>query len=122
VAEAALHLPNPIGEDIDPLRDGRARCAETPGLTHLFFSDDLADISAAQQMCASCPLMVRCLDGAIQRREPCGVWGGQLLEDGLVVRVKRPRGRPPKRVRANRMFVPLPVPDVLSRSVGFKHG
>ena len=34
--------------------------------------------------------------GALERREPWGVWGGELLLRGIVVPRKRPRGRPRK--------------------------
>jgi WhiB family redox-sensing transcriptional regulator len=37
-----------------------------------------------------------CLAGALRRREPWGVWGGELLVRGVVVPRKRPRGRPRK--------------------------
>ena len=37
-----------------------------------------------------------CLDGALTRREPWGVWGGELFVHGKVVAQKRKRGRPPK--------------------------
>ncbi|SIO89440.1 WhiB-family transcriptional regulator [Nocardiopsis sp. JB363] len=33
---------------------------------------------------------------ALERGEPWGVWGGQLLVSGQVVARKRPRGRPRK--------------------------
>ena len=36
------------------------------------------------------------LAGALERREPWGVWGGQLFVQGSVVARKRPRGRPRK--------------------------
>ena len=36
------------------------------------------------------------LAGALERQEPWGVWGGQLLVQGAVVARKRPRGRPRK--------------------------
>jgi WhiB family redox-sensing transcriptional regulator len=36
------------------------------------------------------------LQGALQRREAAGVWGGQLFQDGKVLPQKRKRGRPPK--------------------------
>jgi WhiB family redox-sensing transcriptional regulator len=41
-------------------------------------------------------VMAECLAGAIDRHEPWGVWGGQLLVQGAVVARKRPRGRPRK--------------------------
>jgi len=34
--------------------------------------------------------------GALERREPWGVWGGQLFLRGEIVPRKRPRGRPRK--------------------------
>jgi len=37
-----------------------------------------------------------CLAGALQRAEPAGVWGGELLLRGVVIADKRPRGRPRK--------------------------
>jgi AT hook motif. len=39
---------------------------------------------------------VECLASAIERREPWGVWGGEIFERGAVVARKRPRGRPRK--------------------------
>ena len=81
-----------------------ARCADTSlaaaagaaSMTDLFFSDEIPAIRAAKAICAECPLVAPCLAGAVQRREPWGVWGGQLFKDGKVLAVKRPRGRPPK--------------------------
>jgi len=37
-----------------------------------------------------------CLDGALERREPYGVWGGEIVLEGVVVAHKRGRGRPRK--------------------------
>jgi WhiB family redox-sensing transcriptional regulator len=62
----------------------------------LFFSDELGDIAKAKRICAECPVLVPCLEGAMERREPWGVWGGQLFIQGVVVPRKRPRGRPRK--------------------------
>lgn len=62
----------------------------------LFFSDTLAEINQAKAACAGCPVLTECLAGAIERREPWGVWGGQLFERGVVIVQKRPRGRPRK--------------------------
>ncbi|MFZ1489804.1 MAG: WhiB family transcriptional regulator [Ilumatobacteraceae bacterium] len=77
-----------------------ARCADGNGtLTHLFFSDDLVDIARAKAICARCPLREPCLEGALARVEPWGVWGGELVDTGRIVATKRPRGRPPKHPR-----------------------
>jgi WhiB family redox-sensing transcriptional regulator len=65
-------------------------------MSGLFFSEELQDIATAKQICARCPVMAQCLEGALERREPWGVWGGQLLVQGAVVARKRPRGRPRK--------------------------
>lgn len=77
-----------------------ARCRdETGGVTGLFFSDRVPDIGRAKEICASCPLIEACLDAAIARREPWGVWGGQLFADGVILAQKRGRGRPRKHPR-----------------------
>lgn len=62
----------------------------------LWFAESPADVEAAKALCGPCPLRESCLSGAIDRREPWGVWGGQLVLAGLVVPRKRPRGRPRK--------------------------
>ena len=62
----------------------------------LFFAESPADVEAAKALCLDCPLRAECLAGALERREPWGVWGGQLFVHGAVVARKRPRGRPRK--------------------------
>ena len=75
----------------------QARCADgSSALVDLFFSEQLDDIAAAKAFCAGCPVKDDCLDGALTRREPWGVWGGELFVHGKVVAQKRKRGRPPK--------------------------
>lgn len=83
------------------------------GLTGLFFSDELQDIAAAKRLCAECPVMETCLEGAIARREPWGVWGGQLFSNGHILTAKRRRGRPPKVARPEDVFVEVPIPERL---------
>ena len=74
----------------------QAACRQEPGLTPLFFSDNIPDINAAKAVCSGCPLVEPCLRGAILREEPGGVWGGQLFANGRILAQKRRRGRPPK--------------------------
>ena len=62
----------------------------------LFFAEAPADVEAAKALCQGCRIRVACLEGALERREPWGVWGGELLLRGAVVPRKRPRGRPRK--------------------------
>jgi len=77
-----------------------ARCADGNGtLTPLFFSDHVLDIARAKAICAKCGLREQCLADALDREEPWGVWGGELLSLGRIVAHKRPGGRPPKRPR-----------------------
>ena len=74
-----------------------ARCNDGTGsMVELFFSEQLDDIAAAKAFCGGCPVRDECLDGARERREPWGVWGGELFVNGKVVAQKRKRGRPPK--------------------------
>jgi WhiB family redox-sensing transcriptional regulator len=62
----------------------------------LFFAESPADVERAKALCLDCPLRPACLTGALERREPWGVWGGELVLQGVVVPRKRPRGRPRK--------------------------
>jgi WhiB family transcriptional regulator, redox-sensing transcriptional regulator len=74
-----------------------ARCNDGSGsMTELFFSEQLDDIAAAKAFCLGCPVKDSCLEQAIERREPWGVWGGELFVNGKIVAQKRKRGRPPK--------------------------
>ena len=62
----------------------------------LWFAETPQGVEEAKSRCGTCPLQIACLAGAMERREPWGVWGGQLLVQGAVVPRKRPRGRPRK--------------------------
>ncbi|MGH9178644.1 MAG: WhiB family transcriptional regulator [Acidimicrobiales bacterium] len=75
-------------------RDGAATMVE------LFFSEQLEDIARAKAICATCVVREPCLAGAVERREPWGVWGGQLFLNGKILAFKRKRGRPPKNAPA----------------------
>jgi WhiB family transcriptional regulator, redox-sensing transcriptional regulator len=72
---------------------------DLPCWTHepdLFFAEHPHEVETAKAVCTGCPLRRECLAGALDRREPYGVWGGQLVVLGAVVACKRPRGRPRK--------------------------
>ncbi len=98
----------------EPALSSFARCADGNGtLTHLFFSDDEFDIARAKAICGKCGLAASCLSDALDRAEPYGVWGGQLLVEGVVVAVKRGRGRPPKTPRPVLVVDEVPVPPHL---------
>ena len=83
VAGSAATLP--VGLDLP--------CTEDP---ELFFAESPQDVEQAKAMCLGCRVRLACLAGALERREPCGVWGGELLMRGAIVPRKRPRGRPRK--------------------------
>jgi WhiB family redox-sensing transcriptional regulator len=68
-------------------------CSEDP---ELFFAESPSDVETAKALCQGCPSRLSCLTGARERREPWGVWGGELFLRGEVVPRKRPRGRPRK--------------------------
>lgn len=92
---------------IDRLILMRARCYDPRGLyNHLFHSDDPRDIARAKAICARCPVSDACLARALERAEPCGVWGGELLVDGVIASDPRRRGRRPK------VLTPLNVDEI----------
>jgi WhiB family transcriptional regulator, redox-sensing transcriptional regulator len=68
-------------------------CTDDPDL---FFAESPQDVECAKVLCRNCPARLACLAGALERREPWGVWGGELFLRGEVVPRKRPRGRPRK--------------------------
>jgi WhiB family redox-sensing transcriptional regulator len=115
--------PSPDGPDRDvtsqllPTENdwwSHARCNDGEGrLSGLFFSEELQDIARAKHICATCPAMIPCLEGALARREPWGVWGGQLFLNGKILTGKRRRGRPPKRPRAEDQLPDVPIPEQL---------
>ena len=61
-----------------------AACRD-PGLLDVFFSEAPGKIAHAKSICAECPIREWCLEGALERSEPCGVWGGELVRNGHVV-------------------------------------
>ncbi|MEP9394131.1 WhiB family transcriptional regulator [Gordonia sp. VNQ95] len=62
----------------------------------LWFAEDPRDLERAKALCVDCPLREVCLQAALERAEPWGVWGGEIFDRGTVVARKRPRGRPRK--------------------------
>lgn len=105
------------GDDtVDEVTPGSsfARCADGNGtLTHLFFSDDEFDIARAKAICGKCGLAERCLRDALARAEAYGVWGGELVIDGEIIKIKRGRGRPPKHPRPPLVVDEVPLPPHL---------
>jgi WhiB family redox-sensing transcriptional regulator len=84
---------------VDRLILMRARCYDPRGFyTHLFHSEDPIDIARAQAICARCTVQDLCFARALERREPCGVWGGEIFHEGEVVLRRPRRGRRPKRI------------------------
>jgi WhiB family transcriptional regulator, redox-sensing transcriptional regulator len=67
------------------------------GDPELWFSELPARLELAKALCGPCPVRQACLAGAIERREPHGVWGGEIFDRGLITACKRPRGRPRSR-------------------------
>jgi len=85
---AGLAAPLPIGSPRPDLP-----CRDDP---ELFFAESPDDVELAKALCRECPARAACLAGALKRREPWGVWGGELFLRGAIVPRKRPRGRPRK--------------------------
>jgi WhiB family redox-sensing transcriptional regulator len=81
----------------DPLSGASATDLRLPcgvGEVDLWFSESPTELERAKQLCRVCPIRVQCLAGALRRREPWGVWGGEIFECGAIIARKRPRGRP----------------------------
>jgi WhiB family redox-sensing transcriptional regulator len=62
----------------------------------LWFAETPDELEQAKLFCQACPVRLACLSGTLERREPWGVWGGEIFDRGAIVARKRPRGRPRK--------------------------
>lgn len=68
------------------------------GLTAVFFPTELhgsrtrTAYNTAKKICAECPHVTPCGDGALERGEPVGVWGGLSPADREVILGRRIRG------------------------------
>lgn len=103
--------PQAVASARPALPPTRSRQAASPGTTgvivpvaslpcrsdpDLFFAESPQDVECAKALCHGCRARINCLAGAVERREPWGVWGGELFLRGEIVPRKRPRGRPRK--------------------------
>jgi len=85
-----------VGELLDILSSPEFALPCRSGDADLWFAEAPSELERAKSFCGSCPVREACLAGALARREPWGVWGGEIFERGAVVARKRPRGRPRK--------------------------
>lgn len=95
--------PAAIGSAVGQFPDSTSDRGDLPCRVQdpdLWFAERPADLETAKSFCADCPIRNACLTGALDRREPWGVWGGEIFDHGVVIARKRPRGRPRKEVAA----------------------
>ena len=92
-AVGSRRVPATPGNLLQPQRDAATAlpCSAAPDM---FFAEKPAEIRQARALCLQCPARGPCLDGALQRAEPWGVWGGELILRGAIIATKRARGRP----------------------------
>ena len=93
VRVTAITRPAPVASLTGTARSRALPCAGDPDL---FFAESPDDVELAKSLCSDCPIRPACLAGAVERREPWGVWGGELFIRGEIVPRKRGRGRPRK--------------------------
>lgn len=62
----------------------------------VYFSTKPHEVETAQDACLDCRVMFACGNGARDRAEPWGVWGGEVFRDGKPIGRYRGRGRPRK--------------------------
>lgn len=113
--ESTSKAPSPLAPGTRPASWwAKARCNDGAAtLVSLFFSEELIDIARAKAICSKCPVRDDCLADAVERHEPWGVWGGQLILNGRIVAQKRRRGRPPKHPRPELVVDEVPIPPYI---------
>lgn len=60
--------------------DLRAACENVDPELHQA-EDDPRLVAEAKAVCGRCPVATACLTGALNRREPTGVWGGLTTQE-----------------------------------------
>jgi WhiB family transcriptional regulator, redox-sensing transcriptional regulator len=66
----------------------------------LFYSDDPEDADYAKSVCRRCPLRLNCLEGAMDRREAYGIFGGKdPAERGALTKKRNQHG--PRSINAD---------------------
>lgn len=72
--------------EVIPSHSEKGNCNDGTGsMNELFFSERLDDIEYAKSICWGCLRNTECLAGAVERREPNGVWGGEIFHQGKIV-------------------------------------
>lgn len=59
----------------------------------LWFAETPREQQQAKHLCGGCRIRRQCLAGALHRREPCGIWGGEIFYKGTIVAEQPTRGR-----------------------------
>jgi WhiB family redox-sensing transcriptional regulator len=59
----------------------------------LWFAETPREQQQAKHLCGGCCIRRQCLTGALHRREPCGIWGGEIFYKGTIVADQPTRGR-----------------------------
>jgi WhiB family redox-sensing transcriptional regulator len=94
-----------VGDLLDAVSSPELALPCRSGDADLWFAETPVELERAKTLCADCPVRSACLAGAVARREPWGVWGGEIFERGAVIARKRPRGRPRKNSTAGQPAV-----------------
>jgi WhiB family redox-sensing transcriptional regulator len=94
-----------VGDLLDAIDSPEFALPCRSGDADLWFAEAPSELERAKRFCGDCPVRSACLAGALARREPWGVWGGEIFERGAVVARKRPRGRPRKDAAVDQQVV-----------------
>ncbi|GAB3472143.1 hypothetical protein GCM10027436_88490 [Actinophytocola sediminis] len=78
----------------------QALCREYPTLVDAWHDarPRSAEAAAARLICSACPVRLLCAVGALERREPYGIWGGLDRQDRKAIAARfgyEPPGDPP---------------------------
>ncbi|MFC5946491.1 WhiB family transcriptional regulator [Micromonospora harpali] len=64
---------------MDLIDEAAIPCRTDPDL---WFAESPEDVEFAKALCGGCPIRQACLARALEREEPWGVWGGELVRGG----------------------------------------
>jgi WhiB family redox-sensing transcriptional regulator len=96
LAESSIALVPDLGSLLAAVEEPEMSLPCRTDEADLWFAERPEQLGRAQALCQECPIRNQCLASALIRREPWGVWGGEIFEHGRVIQFKRGRGRPAK--------------------------
>lgn len=106
--QTLLTHPGGVAERIDGTRPTACELGDPdlmfPNEEEIVYGRRNHELERAKATCAGCWFRVQCLEGAVERREPHGVWGGLTTRERESLRRRQYPRRNPAHTQAEVLF------------------